>query len=170
MPRAGEQIRVRIVAQRLSGFRFVSEFTEVGRALTELSVYTDGASRGNPGPSAISYAMYDFTGNLIEKGAKCIGKHTNSEAEYEALLWAMEKVRERTCDHLKLFSDSEFMVKQINGKYKASNERMKKYLAMTLANKKLFTTFDVRHVPRDNPRIQLVDQLANDALDREYPR
>ena len=138
--------------------------------MTELSVYTDGASRGNPGPSAISYAMYDLTGKLIEKGAKCIGKHTNSEAEYEALLWATEKVRERTCDHLKLFSDSEFMVKQINGKYKANNERMKKYLALTLANKKLFATFEVRHVPRDNPRIQLADQLANEALDREYPR
>ncbi|MBU0624338.1 MAG: ribonuclease HI family protein [Candidatus Thermoplasmatota archaeon] len=138
--------------------------------MTEFSVYTDGASRGNPGPSAISYAMYDFTGNLIEKGAKCIGKHTNSEAEYEALLWAIEKVRERTCDHLKLFSDSEFMVRQINGEYKASNERMKKYLARTLANKELFTTFEVRHVPRDNPRMQLVDHLANEALDREFPR
>ena len=138
--------------------------------MIELSVYTDGASRGNPGQSAISYAMYDFTGNLIEKGAKCIGKHTNSEAEYEALLWATEKVRERACDHLKLFSDSEFMVKQINGRYKASDERMKKYLALALADKKLFATFEVRHVPRDNPRIQLVDQLANDALDREYPR
>jgi ribonuclease HI len=114
--------------------------------------------------------MYDFTGNLIEKGAKCIGKHTNSEAEYEALLWATEKVRERTCEHLKLFSDSEFMVRQINGEYKASKERMKKYLAMTLANKKLFVTFEVRHVARDNPRIVLVDQLANEALDREHPR
>jgi ribonuclease HI len=163
-------IRFEISAQRLSGLRIVCEFTQVGRTLTELSVYTDGASRGNPGPSAISYAMYDFTGKLIEKDAKCIGKHTNSEAEYEALLWATEKVMERTCDHLKLFSDSEFMVKQINGKYKASDERMKKYLAMTLANKKLFVTFEVRHVPRDNPRIQLVDQLANEALNREHPR
>lgn len=138
--------------------------------MTELSVYTDGASRGNPGPSAISYAIYDFTGHLIEKGAKCIGKHTNSEAEYEALLWAIERVRERTCDHLRLFSDSEFMVRQINGEYKASDERMKRYLETTLANKKLFAFFEVRHVSRDNPRIQLVDQLANEALDREFPR
>jgi len=138
--------------------------------LTELSIYTDGASRGNPGPAAISYAMYDFTGNLIEKDAKCIGRHTNSEAEYEALLWAIEKARERTCDHPKFFSDSEFMVRQIKGEYKANDERMKKYLAMALANKKLFATFEIRHVPRENPRIQLVDQLVNEALDRECIR
>jgi len=138
--------------------------------LDHLSVYTDGASRGNPGPAAIGYAIYDSAGNLFEEGAKCIGKRTNNEAEYEALLWAIEKARERTCSHVVFFTDSELVARQHDGEYRARDERMKSYARRVKANEKLFESFSLKNVPRDNPRIQLVDQLVNKALDREYAR
>jgi ribonuclease HI len=145
-------------------------FETGGFGLDHLSVYTDGASRGNPGPAAIGYVMYDSAGNLFEEGAKCIGRHTNNEAEYEALLWAIERTRERTCSHVSFFTDSELVAKQHDGGYTARDDRMKRYAMRVKANEKLFKSFSLKNVPRDNPRIRLVDQLVNKALDRECAR
>lgn len=131
-----------------------------------LSVYTDGASRGNPGPAAIGFAIYDSVGNLIEKDAKFVGRRTNNEAEYEALIWGLERVRERSCSKIRAFSDSELVVRQINGEYRISEERLKKYANTVRANKSLFESVKLSHVPRENPRTMLVDEMVNLALDR----
>jgi len=135
-----------------------------------LSLYTDGASRrksGEPkGPAAIAYAIYDLTGKIIEKDSKCIGIHTNNEAEYEAILWGIEKVRERRCSALRVFSDSELVVRQFTGEYGANDERMAQYARRVAANRQLFGSFEVVSVPRENPRIKLVDSMVNEALDR----
>ena len=129
-------------------------------------MYADGASRGNPGPSAVAYAIYDSGGNLLEKDSKTIGRHTNNEAEYQAMLWGLEKVMERRCDSVIVFSDSELIVRQINGKYRVMDERLKKLASMVAVDRKMFGSFKLRHVKRENPRIQLVDALANEALDK----
>ena len=133
----------------------------------ELLLYTDGASRGNPGPAAIGYAIYDSGGNLIEKDAKTIGRHTNNEAEYEAILWGTERLRERGCGIVRVFTDSELVVKQISGAYDVNSDRLRIYAQRVAQNKKLFDSFEVRHVPRVNPRIVLVDDLVNAVLDLE---
>lgn len=132
-----------------------------------MSMYTDGASRGNPGPAAIAYSIYDSAGNMIEKDARCIGVHTNNEAEYEAVLWGIEKVRERRCSSLRVFTDSELVVKQYTGEYRTKDERMAQYARRVAANKKLFTSFDLKNVPRENPRTQIVDAMVNAVLDKE---
>jgi ribonuclease HI len=131
-----------------------------------LSLYTDGASRGNPGPAAIAYAIYDQTGQLIEKGAKCIGRHTNNEAEYEAVLWGLQKVTERRCTSVKAFSDSELVVRQVNGVYKTKDRRMEIFANRVRKYKDIFGAFELASVPRENPRTELVDGLVNEALDR----
>ena len=133
----------------------------------DLTAYTDGAARGNPGPAAIGYAIYDFAGRLIEKASRFIGRHTNSEAEYEALLWAMERTSRLTRGHVKFFSDSEFMVRQVNGRYRANDERMRGYLTSVSENKVLFDSFEIVHVRREDPKIVLVDGLVNAALDQK---
>ena len=130
-------------------------------------MYTDGASRGNPGVAAVAYAIFDSTGNLLEKNSKIIGIHTNNEAEYEAMLWGLEMIMERRCDSAIVFSDSELMVKQINGEYRVLDEKLRKCATKVAVSKKLFESFELRHVKRENPRIQLVDGLANEALDRQ---
>jgi len=127
--------------------------------------YTDGGSRGNPGQAAIAYALYDSVGNVIEKDAKCIGIHTNNEAEYEAVLWAIEKVRERSCGNVKIFTDSEFVVKQVKGIYDRKDPRMAQYARRVEANLKLFDSFELNHVPRTKPRQAMVDSMVNAALD-----
>ena len=132
-----------------------------------LSVYADGASRGNPGPAAIAYAIYDQMGQLIEKGGRCIGKHTNNEAEYEAVLWGLQKVTERRCTSVRAFSDSELVVRQVNGEYKTRDRRMKIYADRVRKFKDIFQSFRLESVPRENPRTALVDELVNETLDRE---
>ena len=130
-----------------------------------LSVYTDGASRGNPGPAAIAYAIFDPVGQVIEKDAKVIGIHTNNEAEYEALLWGLEKVRERSCGSIRAYSDSELVVRQFKGIYKARDRDMAINLEKLKASASLFGSFELMHLLRGHPRIQVVDTLVNQALD-----
>jgi len=130
-----------------------------------LSLYTDGASRGNPGRSAIAYAIYDQTGLLIEKDAKCIGRHTNNEAEYEAVLWGLQKVTERRCTSVRAFCDSELVVKQVSGKYRTKDPRMAIYVERVRKYKEIFGSFKLASVSRENPRMRLVDALVNEALD-----
>jgi ribonuclease HI len=132
-----------------------------------LSLYTDGASRRNPGPAAIAFAIYDSTGQIMEKDAKCIGRHTNNEAEYEALLWGLQKVTERRCTCVRAFSDSELVVKQVSGRYKTKDRRMAIYAERVRKYKEIFGTFELTSVSRENPRTKLVDALVNDALDAE---
>ncbi len=132
-----------------------------------LLLYTDGAARGNPGPAAIAYAIYDSSGNLIEKGAKCIGVHTNNEAEYEAVLWGLQKVTERRCTTVRAFLDSELVVRQFTGQYAARKDTIAIYAARLAKYKEVFGKIELASVPRENPRTSLVDGLVNDALDRQ---
>ncbi len=132
----------------------------------DLLVYTDGASRNNPGNAAIGYAMFAPDGAELEKGAKFVGTRTNNEAEYEALIWALDRAAAVTKGKVKFHSDSELMVLQVNGVYEVKNERMRAHYVQVKERTKGFKSFKLVHLPRDNPRIQLVDGLVNEALDR----
>ncbi len=138
-------------------------------AMEKLTLYVDGAARGNPGPAAIGYAIYDSSGKLIEEGAKRIGRRTNNEAEYEAILWGTQKVLDRSCDHLTVFSDSELVVRQVNGEYATKDDRMRILAEKVKAYRRLFEKFELRHTPRGNPRTVRVDALVNQALDEVSP-
>ena len=132
----------------------------------KIQVFSDGASRGNPGPSAIAYAIYDESGVLIDSGARSIGRATNNEAEYQALLQAMERACVHSKDTAHFFVDSEFVVRQVSGQYRAKDERMRGYMQKVHSNMKCFKSVRVIHVPRENNRTQLVDKMVNDLLDR----
>lgn len=139
--------------------------------MEDLVVYTDGAARGNPGPAAVGYAIYDSAGRLLEKASRFIGRRTNSEAEYEALLWAIEKASKLTSGRVRFYSDSEFMVRQVRGVYRANDERMRGFLAEVLENLRLFDSFEITHVRREDPKITLVDGLVNAALaEKGFPK
>lgn len=133
----------------------------------EILVYTDGAARGNPGPAAAGYAIFDSGGNLLEKGAKTLGRHTNNEAEYGALVLGLERASQITRGPVKFHSDSELMVYQVNGVYQVKKEHLRAYVDRAKAGASRFERFKLVYVPRENPGIQLVDGLVNDALDRE---
>ncbi|HEX9907238.1 MAG TPA: ribonuclease HI family protein [Thermoplasmata archaeon] len=128
-----------------------------------LSLYTDGSAIPNPGPAAIGYAIFDQLGRVIEKGARYIGRSTSNEAEYEALLWGIEKLRERTCGVARVFTDSELVAKQHTGEYRTKDARMAEYARRLRANVQLFDSFSLTHVSRENDRIKVVHDLVEEA-------
>jgi len=106
----------------------IEERTEEDKGLflpTGYSIYIDGASRGNPGPSGIGAVIYDGK-DEIKKIYKYIGEGTNNEAEYEALILALKEAIDLKYFSVKVFSDSELLVKQINGDYRVLDSKLEK--------------------------------------------
>jgi ribonuclease HI len=128
-----------------------------------LRIHTDGASRGNPGKAAFAYVIAADGAEPIEE-AGCLGEMTNNQAEYTALVKALEHALELGAHHhLLVHSDSELLVKQMNGEYKVKNEELRGLFQQAQELKKQFTGgVTIRHIRREqNSR---ADALGNEAL------
>jgi ribonuclease HI len=128
-----------------------------------LTIHIDGAARGNPGPASFAYILAEHGKPAIEEKG-CLGKTTNNVAEYTALVRALERAAQLGAKRLHILSDSELLVKQMNGQYKVKNEGL---LPLFLHAKKLTRQFDVvaiQHIPR--AKNKRADELCNEALDR----
>ncbi|MEW5748375.1 MAG: ribonuclease HI family protein [Candidatus Thermoplasmatota archaeon] len=130
-------------------------------------MYTDGAARGNPGPAGAGFAIFGPDGRLVEKGAKALGRRTNNEAEYEALIWAIQRAKAITSGDVRFHSDSELMVRQVNGVYQVRKEHLRPLVDRVRAEAAGFRSFRLVNLPREDERIQLVDALVNAELDRQ---
>ncbi len=128
--------------------------------------HTDGASRGNPGESGIGIIMKDEQGRVIHSTGKYIGMATNNIAEYVALIECLKKAKETDCKKLIVHSDSELLVRQMQGTYRVRDEGLKKYFqrAHRLLKNAPFE-FEIYHVARELNRD--ADMLANVSIDRE---
>ncbi len=129
-----------------------------------LTIHTDGASRGNPGAAAFAYVIARGEEVLFEE-AGCLGRMTNNQAEYTALVKALEHALELGPDQgLLIHSDSELLVKQMNGEYRVKNEELRDLYEQARALVRRFTgPVTIRHVRRgQNSR---ADALCNEALD-----
>jgi len=129
----------------------------------KLTVYTDGAARGNPGPAAIGAVIKDEKNQPVSRISQRIGFATNNQAEYIAVITALEKAVKMGASQVTIKSDSELVVKQLNGKY-----RVKKASLMPLFQRVgqligSFESFTITYIPREHNR--QADQLANRALD-----
>jgi ribonuclease HI len=124
--------------------------------------YFDGASRGNPGPASVGYVLVDDSG-IVTEGGETIGTATNNQAEYEALIRAVEVARDYGFDDVHIRGDSELIVKQVRGEWDTNDPELREHRIQV---RELLTDFDdwqIEHVPREiNDR---ADELANDALD-----
>lgn len=132
--------------------------------LEELIIHTDGASRGNPGESAIGVRICKSDGTVVEEIAEHIGRATNNAAEYAALVRGLERARALGARRVRVLTDSELMVRQVNGIYSVKNEGL---VPLFRAARSLMGSFErvrVDHVPREQNRD--ADRLANLALDR----
>lgn len=134
----------------------------------KIIIYTDGGSRGNPGLAGIGV----WIETLNKKYGECIGIKTNNDAEYEALIFGLKKVKAligktKTKNfEIECRADSELMVKQLNHEYKLKEERIQKYF-IEIWNLMLdFGLVKFVHVPREENKI--ADSLVNEALDNEY--
>lgn len=131
-----------------------------------VKVYTDGASRGNPGSAAAGIVIKDETGNEIKTFGKYIGECTNNVAEYTALIESVKLLKElnEPFEEISFFCDSELMVKQIKGEYKIRHKDLIKLsLEFWKEIKSLNKKFSITYIPREENKT--ADKLANEALD-----
>jgi ribonuclease HI len=138
-----------------------------------IHAFTDGASRGNPGHAGIGVILKDETGTVIVEEKKYLGKVTNNVAEYSALISCLEKVHTLlaekkgfTCSKLVVHSDSELMVRQLNGVYKIKNLALKKIFGHVQdALRSARFEFSIKHISRERNRE--ADALANESIDEQ---
>ena len=125
-----------------------------------LHAFTDGASRGNPGESGIGLLVRDEDGNVVASMNGHIGITTNNVAEYVALLTLLKRSKSLGCSRLVAHSDSELMVRQVNGQYKVKDQVLRQYyqkIVKILA--KAPFEFELKYIPRELNRD--ADRLAN---------
>ena len=128
-----------------------------------LSLYTDGASRGNPGEAGAGMSIVDEQGNELFSAGVYLGQCTNNEAEYRALLHGLANVRQFGCGRLAVYLDSELIVRQILGEYRVKNANLKSFFAEAMKRLAEFPTYSIAHIRREiNSR---ADHLANQAID-----
>ncbi len=128
-----------------------------------LIIHIDGAARGNPGPAGIGVVMRDEAGSFREEHQVSIGEATNNVAEYEALLFACRKAKDLGYPAVKIFSDSELLVRQIRGEYRVKSPRLVELHTQAQLLLSSFGAAEVDHIDRGmNAR---ADLLANRAID-----
>lgn len=129
-----------------------------------IEIYTDGGSRGNPGPAAIGVVVYK-DGERIDAKSEFIGKNTNNQAEYKALLKGLD-IGKNYSDKLKCYLDSELVVRQLNGEYRVKNEGLIKLWKKVKEGERRFELLEYVHVNRTNRGIQEADKLVNQCLNK----
>lgn len=124
---------------------------------------TDGGARGNPGPAAYGYVLEAENGTVLDARGETIGVATNNVAEYRALIAGLEKAVELGVDELEVVSDSELLVKQMQGEYRVKNEALREL--NDEANSLERKLGRVRYTAVRREHNELADKLVNEALD-----
>lgn len=127
-------------------------------------LFTDGGSRGNPGPAAYAFVLEAEDGTVLDARGEAIGVATNNVAEYSALVAGLERAAEVGVSELEVVSDSELLVKQMRGEYRVKNRALQELFldASRLARQIQRVTYTA--VRREHN--ELADSLVNEALDR----
>jgi ribonuclease HI/pterin-4a-carbinolamine dehydratase len=131
--------------------------------LEDAKLYTDGGSRGNPGPSALGYAILDNTDKIIEKNSRYLGVATNNQAEYQALKEGLEASRILGVKKIDIFMDSLLVVNQLKGLYKVKNSDLMPVNQSAKRILKEFDSYTLNHIPREQNGI--ADGMVNECLD-----
>ena len=137
--------------------------------MKKIIIYVDGGSRNNPGPSAIGVVFYNERGEVLKEYSECLGVATNNEAEYQAAISSLKKFKQifgkelAKKTEIEIRSDSELMVKQIQGEYKIMDLKMQA-LFIEVWNLKLdFKAVKFKLISREKNKE--ADRLVNEALD-----
>lgn len=130
-----------------------------------LTIYTDGASRGNPGPSGIGIVIYDQDDRQVGKVSSYLGNKTNNQAEYQALIRALRIALYFKTKVLKVRTDSELIVKQVTGEYKVSNSNIINLYEEVIRLKKQFKNCKIEHVTRNfNDKADYLAKKASQSI------
>ena len=129
-----------------------------------LEAFIDGASRGNPGESGLGVVLKSEDGTVLRTHARYLGRTTNNVAEYSALLELLDLVRDYPCTRVVAHSDSELIVRQVNGVYKVRDPELQRLHARVIAQlRSVPYRFELRHVPR-TMNVE-ADRLANEGIE-----
>ena len=126
-------------------------------------IFTDGACRGNPGPSGIGVVIFDKDGKVVHEIAKYIGTVTNNVAEYKALIAGLDYCVKHKIAPLEILADSQLLIRQLTGEYKVKHENIKPLYAEVQAHLKHLKVTGFKHVMREFN--QHADRLANEGID-----
>lgn len=128
----------------------------------KLQIFTDGGARGNPGPAGVGVVIW--SGNeLVGRHNAYIGEATNNQAEYKAVILALEEVKKIGAEELEFFLDSELVVKQLNREYKVKDKDLAPLFVQVWNLSLGFKKATFQHVPREKNKE--ADKLVNEAID-----
>jgi ribonuclease HI len=133
----------------------------------EWVLMVDGASRGNPGEAGCGAVIFDENGKTLRELCRYLGRVTNNVAEYEGLLMGLEEVLRLGGKRVRVESDSELLVRQLNGLYRVKNEKLSQLHQKAQALLRQIGAYRIIHVRREQNRV--ADRLANQAID-DAPR
>ena len=126
-------------------------------------LFTDGGSRGNPGPAAYGFVIEAEDGTVLAAEGEAIGVATNNVAEYSALIAGLERAAELAVNQLEVVSDSELLVKQMTGEYRVKNEALQELNEQAARLARRLGNVSYKAVRREHN--ELADRLVNEALD-----
>ena len=130
----------------------------------QVDLFTDGGSRGNPGPAGAGFVMKDAQGGTIVSRGIFLGQTTNNVAEYTAVLKGLAAAKAMQAESVRLFSDSQLLVRQINGQYKVKSDNLKQLYAECMGLLTAFGSWQAIHIPREQNAE--ADAMANRAMDK----
>jgi probable phosphoglycerate mutase len=130
---------------------------------SELILYADGGSRGNPGPAAAGAVLQDGAGQVVARVSQFFARATNNQAEYAAVILGVAKALELGASELKIFLDSKLIVEQVSGRWKVKDLEIKKAVEKLHALLQKLERWEIQHVPRE--KNQAADALVNAELD-----
>ncbi|MDP3975818.1 MAG: ribonuclease HI family protein [bacterium] len=128
-----------------------------------LLVFSDGGSRGNPGPAGCGAVICDKKGKVLKKLKKYIGIATNNVAEYEGLLLGLKEAAKMKGEQITCYADSLLVMEHMSGRWKVKHEGLKPLHKKATTLTKKFSKISFHHIPRE--RNTLADELANQAMD-----
>ncbi|MBT9131801.1 MAG: 14.7 kDa ribonuclease H-like protein [Firmicutes bacterium] len=129
----------------------------------QLVIYVDGASRGNPGNAGIGIIIYDSKGKVLWEEAQYLGKATNNVAEYIAVIYGLQEGIIRKAKNLTIYTDSELLVRQVDGRYQIKNHFLKNLFLLIKHLSTGFEKLTVKYI--DRGKNKEADRLANKAID-----
>ncbi len=132
--------------------------------MEKLIIYTDGGARNNPGPAGIGIVIQNETGKIIKEHKEYIGEKTNNQAEYLALIKALELAKGEA-KNLEFFLDSQLVVNQAKGLYKVKNSEIRDLLFKVRILEQNFEEIKYNLIPREKNK--LADKLVNQAIDEK---
>lgn len=130
-------------------------------------LFTDGGSRGNPGPAAYAFVLEADDGTVLDSRGEAIGVATNNVAEYSALVAGLERAAEIGVTELEVVSDSELLVNQMRGEYRVKNRVLQDLFLNASRQARRIPRVTFTAVRREHN--ELADRLVNEALDRKSP-